>query len=78
MKPFIKRDERTDGRTDGRTDIGHFIISRPGPIGRREIKNHTEIIFLAKWLIREHLNFCWQIGIIVFQRTKNLRQDTDD
>ena len=38
MKPFIKRDKRTDARTDARTDIGHFIISRPGPIGRREIK----------------------------------------
>ena len=33
MKPFIKRDERTHGQTD----IGHFIISRPGPINRREI-----------------------------------------
>ena len=33
MKPFIKRDEWTDARTD----IGHFIISRPGPIGWREI-----------------------------------------
>ena len=41
MKPFTKRDKRTDGRTDGRTDaqtdMRHFIISRPGPIGRREI-----------------------------------------
>ena len=41
MKPFIKRDERTDGRTHARTDIGHFIISRPGPIGRREIKIYS-------------------------------------
>ena len=33
MKSYIKR----DGRTHARTDIEHFIISRPGPIGRREI-----------------------------------------
>ena len=37
MKFFIKRDERTHARTHARTDIRHFIISRPGPIGRREI-----------------------------------------
>ena len=30
MKAFVKRDRWTD--------IGHFIISRPGPIGWREIK----------------------------------------
>ena len=43
MKPFIKRDEQMDARTDtgthARTDIGHFIISRPGPTGRPEIIN---------------------------------------
>ena len=27
-----------DAETDAQTDIGHFIISRPGAIGRREIK----------------------------------------
>ena len=37
MKPFIKCDERTHGRMDAQTDIGHFIISHPGPIGRQEI-----------------------------------------
>ena len=34
MMAFVKT-WRMDGRTDGRTDGGHFIISRPGPIGRR-------------------------------------------
>ena len=33
MKHFIKCDEPTDARTD----IGHFIISHPGPINGREI-----------------------------------------
>ena len=33
-KAFVKR---MHARTDGRTDRGHFIISRTGPIGRREI-----------------------------------------
>ena len=53
MKLFIKRDERTHAhthaRTDGRTN-GHFIISRPGPIGRREIKKqvHTQNSNFAK------------------------------
>ena len=40
MKHFIKR----DGQTDGRTDNGHFIISRPGPISRREIKSDFSAI----------------------------------
>ena len=51
MKLFIKRDERTHarthGRTDGRTDIRHFIISRPGPIGRREIINYDKTVSLG-------------------------------
>ena len=53
MKPFIKRDERSDGRTHAQTDIGHFIISRPGPIGRREIKILTVI---NRWTDRGAVN----------------------
>ena len=52
MKPFIKRDERTDARTD----IRHFIISRPGPISRREIINTSPLLAnkclktIAEWV----------------------------
>ena len=35
---------RTDAWTDTRTEGGHFIISRPGPIGRQEIKNIKKVV----------------------------------
>ena len=48
MKPFIKCDEWTDAHTQARTDMGHFIISRPGPIDRWEIKTQVNQCHIQK------------------------------